>query len=239
MMNLFEPQRQPTLEEIEWGPEGKPSKELLEARACMARINERERFQKVAQLKEAIPYSDASAQEICERIAVGELLINICLDERLPTMRRCNQWLREHPEFSALYQSAVNDRLSVFEEEVIQIADDMKHDFKTVIKNGHEKRVPAPDMVARARLRIEVRFKHLKALRPQRWGDVSTLITKGADDFDTSSMSVMSLSGRSPTLKLNQEVSKRWLEHTRTLQFPMRLRVPPSLSRLRGLQMRF
>jgi hypothetical protein len=189
MMNLFEPQRQPTLEEIEWGPAGKPSKELLEARACMARINERERLQKVSQLKEAIPYSDASAQEICERIAVGELLIDICLDEHMPTMRRCNQWLREHPEFSALYQSAVNDRLSVFEEEIIQIADDLRHDFKTVVKNGHEKRVPDPDMVARARLRIEVRFKHLKALRPQRWGEVSTVITKSDDAFDPSSMS--------------------------------------------------
>ena len=96
MINLFEAQRQPTLEEIDWGPEGKPSRELLEARACMARINERERLQKVAQLKEALPYSDALAQEICERIAIGELLINICLDEHLPTMRRCNQWLREH-----------------------------------------------------------------------------------------------------------------------------------------------
>jgi hypothetical protein len=208
MMNLFEAERKPTLEEIEWGPEGKPSKELLEARACMARINERERLQKVAQLKEALPYSDQLAQEICERIAVGELLINICLDEHLPTMRRCNKWLREHPEFSALYQSAVNDRLSVFEEEVIQIADDMRHDFKTVIKNGHEKRVPDPDMVARARLRIEVRFKHLKALRPQRWGDVSTLITKGQDDFDTSTMSAEELERQIADIERKSRISK-------------------------------
>jgi hypothetical protein len=208
MLNLFGAQRQPTLEEIDWGPEGKPSKELLEARACMARINERERLQKVAQLKEALPYSDQLAQEICERVAIGELLINICLNEHLPTMRRCNQWLREYPEFSALYQSAVNDRLSVFEEEVIQIADDMRHDFKTVIRNGHEKRVADPEMVARARLRIEVRFKHLKALRPQRWGEVSTLITKGADDFDTSSMSADELERQIADIERKSRISK-------------------------------
>ena len=59
-------------------------------------------------------------------------MINICVDEHLPTMRRCNQWLREHTDFAALYQSAIQDRLSVFEEQVIQIADDMRHDFKTV-----------------------------------------------------------------------------------------------------------
>ena len=47
MINLFEAQRQPTLEEIDWGSEGKPSRELLEARACMARINEREDYRKL------------------------------------------------------------------------------------------------------------------------------------------------------------------------------------------------
>jgi hypothetical protein len=150
---------------------------------------EQERATKRTERKEALPYTDALAQEICERIAIGELLINVCRDERLPTMRRCNQWLREHTDFNALYQSALNDRLSVFEEEVILIADDMKNDFRTVIKNGREKRVADPDMVARARLRIEVRFKHLKAGRPQKWGDVSTLNLKSADEFDTASMS--------------------------------------------------
>jgi hypothetical protein len=190
---MFEVQREPTLEEIEWGLEGKPSKELLEARACMARINERERLQNVAKLKDTFPYSDAHAQEICERIAVGELLITICEDEHLPNMRRTNHWLREHTEFAQLYHSAINDRLSVFEEQVIQIADDMRHDFKTVIKNGQQKRVPDPDMVARAKLRIEVRFRHLKAGRPQKWGDATTLTVKSADPFDTSNLSAEQL----------------------------------------------
>ncbi len=45
-------------------------------------------------LKNVLPYSEALAQEICERISCGELLINICNDDHLPTMRRCNQWLK-------------------------------------------------------------------------------------------------------------------------------------------------
>jgi hypothetical protein len=92
-----------------------------------------------------------------------------------------------------LYDASLQDRLAIFEEQVIQIADDMSHDFRTVIKNGKEKRVPDPDMVARARLRIEVRFKHLKALKPQRWGDVSTLNVKNQDDFETSNLSAEEL----------------------------------------------
>ena len=77
----------------------------------------------------------------------------------------------------------------MFEEEVIKIADDMSRDFKTV----KEKRVPDPEQVARAKLRIDVRFRHLKAMRPQRWGDVATLITKDGDGFDTSALDTESL----------------------------------------------
>ena len=160
------------------------------------RINEQrelERFKALQQTKEALPYSDELAQEICERIAIGELAINICMDEHLPTLRRCNQWLRDNPEFNQLYQSAINDRLSVFEEEVLKIADDMKHDYKTVIKNGQEKRVPDPEQIARARLRIEVRFKWLKALRPQKWGETQTLNVKSQDDFDPANFSAEEL----------------------------------------------
>ena len=72
---------------------------------------------------------------------------------------------------------------------MVQIADDMKNDFRTVLKNGKEKRVADPDMVARARLRIEVRFKHLKAGMPQKWGETSTLNVKSVDGFETSNLS--------------------------------------------------
>jgi hypothetical protein len=160
------------------------------------------------QRKEVLSYSDSLAQEICERIAVGELLINICEDSHLPTMRRTNQWIREQPAFNMLYQSALNDRLSVFEEEVIQIADDMRHDFRTVIKNGQEKRVPDPDMVARAKLRIEVRFRHLKAGRPQKWGDSTTLTVKNDDPFDTSNLSADQLEAEIAAIENKSRITR-------------------------------
>jgi hypothetical protein len=151
---------------------------------------ERERFEKLRAIKESLTYSDTLAQTICERVASGELITVLCRqDDTLPTIRLCNQWLKEHSDFQALMDMAKNDRLSIFEEEVIEIADDMKQDFKTVIKNGKEKRIIDPEAIARAKLRIEVRFRHLKSGRPQRWGDVSTLITKSDDPFDVSNMS--------------------------------------------------
>ena len=130
------------------------------------------------------------------------------MEEHLPTLRRCNQWLNENPEFKDLYQSAINDRLNVFEEEVIKIADDMRHDFRTVIKNGQEKRVPDPEMVARAKLRIDVRFRWLKAMRPACWADTSTLITKSADEFDPANMSAESLEAAIADIENRSRVAK-------------------------------
>jgi hypothetical protein len=45
--------------------------------------------------KSSLPFSEPLAIEICERVSSGELLINICADEHLPTVRRVTQWLRE------------------------------------------------------------------------------------------------------------------------------------------------
>ena len=54
--------------------------------------------------KSTLPFSEPVAIEICERVSSGELLINICLDEHLPTVRRVTQWLRENQDFATLYR---------------------------------------------------------------------------------------------------------------------------------------
>jgi hypothetical protein len=167
---------------------------------------EHERFQRLNAIKENLTYSDKLAQTICERISAGELLTSMCREDDMPTLRRCNQWLKEHAEFQALFNMSIQDRLFVFEEQVIEIADDMKNDFKTVIKNGKEKRVADPEMVARAKLRIEVRFKHLKAGKPSKWGDVSTLITKSDDPNDAANLSQEELEKRIADLDTKERV---------------------------------
>jgi hypothetical protein len=146
--------------------------------------------------KSTLPYSELIAQEICERISCGELLINICLDEHLLTMRRINQWLREYDDFNSLYKESLNDRLNIFEEQVIQIADDSANDFKDVVRNGVKHRVLDAEAIARAKLRVEVRFRHLKAGRPQKWGDSTTLNLKSEDKLDTGNLSTEELEAK-------------------------------------------
>jgi hypothetical protein len=150
---------------------------------------EQERAAEVLAAKNAIQFNETIASEICERISSGEFLINVCHDAHTPTMRNVTQWLKQHSDFKALYDDAINDRLNIFEDEVVTISDDSKQDFKIVVKNGKERRVYDSEVIARAKLRVDVRFRHLKAYRPARWGEQSTLNLKSEDNCDPSNMS--------------------------------------------------
>jgi hypothetical protein len=147
----------------------------------------RRREAELNRAKSILPFSELLAIEIYERVSSGELLINICADEHLPTVRRVTLWIKENQEFAALYKESINDRLTIFEEEVIKIADDASRDFRDVVRNGRPTRVLDGDAIARAKLRVEVRFRHLKAGNPGKWGETSTLITKDGNELDNMS----------------------------------------------------
>lgn len=169
------------VEEIErmWEEQTKPRREQERLKAEQEAI-EAKRQAELFVAKGTLPFSEPLAIEICERVSSGELLINICADEHLPSVRRVTQWLRESGEFAALYKESINDRLTIFEEEVIKIADDASRDFREIVRNGRPVRVLDGDAIARAKLRVEVRFRHLKAFKPSLWAEQSTLLTSRA-----------------------------------------------------------
>jgi hypothetical protein len=181
-----------------------------EALATWDRIKTEEaealRLKQVAKAKETLSFSEPLAIEICERVSSGELLINICADEHMPTVRRVTQWLRENQEFAALYRDSINDRLTIFEEEVIKIADDASHDFRDVVRHGRTQRVLDGDAIARAKLRVEVRLKHLKAYKPSIWGEQSTLNVKQSDPLDLDNMTTEELAAKIAELEHKDRV---------------------------------
>jgi hypothetical protein len=150
---------------------------------------EREREERIRLRKDAVTYSAQLAHEICERIASGELLTVICLEDHMPTVRRCNQWLREHSDFKCLYEQSLQDRLSIFEEQLVELADSASRHFEEVKIKGVTKRVRDPVVIQGAKLSIEVRRLHLIAGKPQKWGSSTTLITKSDDGFDPANLS--------------------------------------------------
>jgi hypothetical protein len=172
----------------------------------IAEEKEKIRRETINRAKGTLPFSEPLAIEICERVSSGELLINICADEHLPTVRRVTQWLRESPEFAALYKDSINDRLTIFEEEVIKIADDASKDFRDVVRNGRTARVLDGDAIARAKLRVEVRLKHLKAYKPSIWGEQSTLNVKQSDPLDLDQMTTEELAAKIAELEHKDRV---------------------------------
>jgi hypothetical protein len=187
--------------------EGEFERRLRITEEVIAEEKERQRLKHVARAKESLPFSEPIAVEICERIGSGELLINICADEHLPTVRRVTQWLRENNDFALLYKDSIGDRLTIFEEEVIKIADDASRDFRDVQRNGRTVRVIDRDAIARAKLRVEVRLKHLKAYKPSLWGEQSTLNVK-SDPRDVDNMTSEELEKKIRDLEEKDEIIK-------------------------------
>jgi hypothetical protein len=166
----------------------------------------KERAARLHTIKNAIAYSEPLAAEICGRISDGELLLSICKEENTPTVRRVNEWLKDHSDFKVLYDDAIKDRLTIFEEQIIEISDDMQNDFKTIVKNGKERRVVDPEVIARAKLRVDSRHKYLKAYKPERWGEQSTLNVKQDDSSDAANMSLSDLEAKIAELEHKDRV---------------------------------
>jgi hypothetical protein len=70
-------------------------------------------------------YTEDVAREICERLAAGELLVDICEDADMPTIRTVMNWLGRYEEFYFQYASARERQQHLETEEIRKIADDL------------------------------------------------------------------------------------------------------------------
>jgi hypothetical protein len=134
-----------------------------------------------------VEYNTQIGDEIAERIAAGELLIDICQDDHMPWHRTVRKCLRSKKlsEFSAQIKDAELDRVEVFKEQVISIADDTSSDkYEKMARDGSTYMAVDSEVIARSKVRIEARLKHIKAGDP-RWGEspsASVVVNNGPVD---------------------------------------------------------
>lgn len=105
---------------------------------------------------------------ICERLALGESMRSISLNEDMPAMSTLFKWLREHDEFSEQYTRAKQESADTLTDEMLEIAD------------SDEAKVDAVS-VGHARLRIETRKWLASKLKPKKYGDKITQEHTGKD----------------------------------------------------------
>ena len=112
-------------------------------------------------------WTDDIEAEIFDRIAKGEAVRNICLDDWLPSWPTVNKRLADDDTFLARYMRAREDQADKIFEECLSIADSQEGDIITV--DGKDS--VNHDAISRAKLRIDTRKWMAGKLRPKVYGE--------------------------------------------------------------------
>lgn len=123
-------------------------------------------------------YKQVIADDICERIADGESLRKICLDETMPSKSTVFKWLIDCKGFSDQYARARETQADSLFDEILDIADESKLDTYTD-KDGNVK--TDSEVIGRSKLRVDARKWMAGKLRPKVYGEKSTQEITGAD----------------------------------------------------------
>lgn len=128
-------------------------------------------------------FTQAVALEICNRIAQGESLIQICRNsEHLPCKTTIINWLLcgKYKDFVVQYTQAREAQMEHYSDEILEIADDGQNDWmERESKNGETFEVENHEVLNRSRLRVDARKWLMSKLAPKKYGDKQTLEHSG------------------------------------------------------------
>jgi hypothetical protein len=118
-------------------------------------------------------YTEAIAAEICQRIAEGETLNQVCRDAHMPARPTVVSWvLADKKGFADRYARAREIQFETWADEVSEIADDGVNDWvERETETGRNIKEYNGDHVQRSRLRVDSRKWLLAKLKPERYGD--------------------------------------------------------------------
>jgi len=121
-------------------------------------------------------YTVEIADEICERIAIGESVRQICLLEHMPDEATFYRWLLKYDDLREKYARAKEAQADRFNEELTEIADDGRNDWveRENQRTGSTFIALNEEAIARAKLRIETRKWLMGKHKPKKYGDKIT-----------------------------------------------------------------
>ena len=122
-------------------------------------------------------YTDAKAQEICDRLSLGEPLAQICRDEAMPSYRAVYDWMDAHETFAASIAQARARGYDQIAMDALHIADESGQD--TIHTESGAR--PDTEWISRSKLRVETRLKLLAKWDPKRYGEATLLKHADAD----------------------------------------------------------
>lgn len=124
-------------------------------------------------------YTQDIADAICERLADGESLRSVCLDDDMPNKATVIRWLGLHQEFRDQYARARELQADALFDEVLHIANNTELGEKRTIKPDGGVEVVQADMIEHRRIKIDARKWMAGKIAPKKYGD--KLLHTGGD----------------------------------------------------------
>ncbi len=123
--------------------------------------------------KRPLEFKQHVADIICERLADGESLREICQDENMPHRSTVFKWLSRIEAFADQYARAREAQADAIFDDVLEIADDGRNDWME--KYGRDGESIGwqenGEALRRSQLRIDARKWMAGKLRPKKYGD--------------------------------------------------------------------
>ncbi len=127
-------------------------------------------------------FTEETANLICEQIALGLSLREICQSDEMPDKSTVFRWLTANETFRDQYARAREAQMEHWAEEVLEIADDGSNDWmERQRQDGSTETVLDHEHVQRSRLRVDSRKWLMSKLAPKKYGDKVDLTHTGKD----------------------------------------------------------
>jgi hypothetical protein len=118
--------------------------------------------------KEAVPYSEEIADQICDKLMEPMMLAEICRLPGFPTRQVVHRWLNSKPDFQKKFEIAKQLQADALVEEIFSIADDSIDDTYC---DEHGNTKPNFERIQRSRLRVDVRKWYACKIKPKLYGE--------------------------------------------------------------------
>lgn len=145
-------------------------KEVHITQNCSARIHPMEKS----------TYTQTLDKEICNRLAEGEPLRQICRDQHMPSCRTVYTWREANPDFASRIARARQIGYDAIAEEALEIADTPLLGEETEEEGGKVK-VRRSDMLGHRKLQVDTRLKLLAKWSPNKYGERTGIELTGAN----------------------------------------------------------
>ena len=119
----------------------------------------------------ASTFTQAIADLICEKIADGQSLREICRAEGMPDKATVLRWMTAHEGFRDQYARAREAQADHFAEEILEISDDGSNDWMTRKQGDEEVAVANHEHISRSKLRVDARKWLMSKMAPKKYGD--------------------------------------------------------------------